>query len=192
MNKGKLSAVYREETRNLHGRLLIAQALMALLPDYTFTRLRTRLLRWAGFSLGYGVGFSGRPKIVGEGDIYSKLSLGEYSYVNINAHFDLSDTITIGDQVFIAQHVMLLTNTHEIGDWSQRAGALLIKPITIEDGAWIGARSLILPGVTIGAGAIVAAGAVVTKDVAPHTIVGGTPAKEIKSLPSPEQIGATI
>lgn len=188
----QITAVIQDETRALHGRLLIANAFMACLPDYSFTRLRTRLLRWAGFSLAYGVGFSGRPKIVGEGDIYGRLSLGEYSYVNIGAHFDLSETITIGDQVFIAQHVIFLTNTHEIGEWSQRAGKLLMKPIVVQDGAWIGARTLILPGVTIGAGAIVAAGSVVTKDVAPHTVVGGTPAKEIKSLPTPEQVGEAV
>ncbi|MBV4357845.1 hypothetical protein KTO63_11845 [Parasegetibacter sp. MAH-26] len=55
-------------------------------------------------------------------------------------------------------------------------------PITIEDGAWIGSRVTILPGVTIGEKSIIAAGAVVTKDVEPYTLVGGVPAKIIKHL----------
>ena len=57
---------------------------------------------------------------------------------------------------------------------------LVTAPITICDGVWIGARAIILPGVTIGEGAVVAAGAVVTKDVEPFTVVGGNPAKFIK------------
>ena len=59
---------------------------------------------------------------------------------------------------------------------------LKMAPIRIEAGAWIGANATILPGVTVGTGAIVGAGAVVTKNVAPHTLVGGNPAKFIKAV----------
>ena len=59
---------------------------------------------------------------------------------------------------------------------------LICKPIVIKKGAWIGTRAMIMPGVTVGEGAVVAGGAVVTKDVLPHTIVGGVPAKVIKNI----------
>lgn len=69
---------------------------------------------------------------------------------------------------------------HETKNWS----SVPSKPITVGDHAWIGMRAIILKGVTIGTGAIVAAGSVVTKDVAPWTVVGGNPAKFIKALPA--------
>ncbi|MEP7190805.1 MAG: DapH/DapD/GlmU-related protein, partial [Roseiflexaceae bacterium] len=79
-------------------------------------------------------------------------------------------------------HVVVLTGSHEVGPPSQRAAALYTKTVTIGDGAWLGARCTILPGVTIGAGAIVAAGAVVNRDVPPNTLVAGIPAHVVKSL----------
>ena len=75
-----------------------------------------------------------------------------------------------------------------MGDPECRAGAHLARPIRIESGAWIGARSTILPGVTVGHGAVVAAGAVVTRDVEPNTLVAGVPARVLRSLePSSER-----
>ena len=73
---------------------------------------------------------------------------------------------------------MLVTTNH---DFEQR-DIVIHRPIIIKKGAWVGGRSLILPGVTIGENAVVAGGAVVTKDVEPNTIVGGNPAKVIKRL----------
>ena len=71
-------------------------------------------------------------------------------------------------------------------DWSPASGEYrwrtFAKPIIIDDGCWIGANATIIGGVTIGEGAVVAAGAVVTKDVEPYTMVGGVPAKIIKEL----------
>ena len=86
--------------------------------------------------------------------------------------------IIIEDNVQIGPNVMLVTTNH---DFNHRE-IVLHQPIVIKKNAWIGGRSMILPGVTIGENAVVAGGAVVTKDVEPNTIVGGNPAKVIKRL----------
>lgn len=84
--------------------------------------------------------------------------------------------LTIGDHVDIASEVMIWTSQHDIRD--PKFGAVE-KPVHIQDYVFIGPRAIILPGITIGRGAVIAAGAVVTKDVAPLSIVAGVPAKEI-------------
>src|SRR3990167_524991 len=84
--------------------------------------------------------------------------------------------LTIGNHVDIASEVMIYTSEHDI---HSENFASILEPVTIEDYIFIGPRAIILPGVTIGKGAIVAAGAVVTKDVPPFAIVGGVPAKII-------------
>lgn len=84
--------------------------------------------------------------------------------------------IVIGDNADIAQEVAVWTLSHDAHDDQHRA---IGGPVTIEDYAWIGHRAIIMPGVRIGRGAVVGAGAVVTKDVPPMAIVGGVPAKVI-------------
>lgn len=86
--------------------------------------------------------------------------------------------ITIDDDVMIAANVQLIANNHDLHDHK----LLLCKPVHICRNAWIGAGATILPGVTVGENAVVAAGAVVTKDVDANTIVGGNPAKFIKKI----------
>jgi acetyltransferase-like isoleucine patch superfamily enzyme len=77
----------------------------------------------------------------------------------------------------------VLTTTHDIGPHEQRCHGSRSEPVTIGDGAWIGTRALILPGVHVGAGCVVAAGAVVTDSVPPDSLVGGVPAKVLRTLP---------
>ena len=86
--------------------------------------------------------------------------------------------ITIEDDVMIAANVSLITNNHDVYD----RPVLLCKPVHIKQGAWIGANATILPGVTVGKYAVVAAGSIVTKDVPDYTVVAGNPAKVIKEL----------
>jgi acetyltransferase-like isoleucine patch superfamily enzyme len=88
--------------------------------------------------------------------------------------------ITIEDDVLIGPKVSLITENHPLDPADRRA--LLTKPIVIRRKAWIGAAATILPGVTIGENAVVAAGAVVNTDVPANTVVGGIPAKFIKNI----------
>lgn len=86
--------------------------------------------------------------------------------------------ISIEDDVLIAANVQLISNNHDLHD----RALLVCKPVKICRNAWIGAGATILPGVTVGENAVVAAGAVVTKDVEPNTIVGGNPARLIRRI----------
>jgi acetyltransferase-like isoleucine patch superfamily enzyme len=88
--------------------------------------------------------------------------------------------ITIEDNVLIGPKANLITENHPLDSANRKA--LICKPILIKRNAWIGAAATILPGVTIGENAVVAAGAIVLKDVPDNTIVGGVPAKYIKHI----------
>ena len=108
------------------------------------------------------------------------IRLGKNVFINHACSFLDLGGITIEDDVLIGPRVNLITENHPL-DPSKRK-LLDLKSILIKRNAWIGAGATILPGVTIGENAVVAAGAVVTKDVPPNTIAGGVPAKIIKEL----------
>ncbi|MDP0499898.1 MAG: DapH/DapD/GlmU-related protein [Verrucomicrobiota bacterium JB022] len=107
--------------------------------------------------------------------------LGRNVFINHACVFLDMGGITIEDEVKIGPRVNVLTEGHPL-DPSQRR-TLQVAPVVIRRNAWIGANATILPGVTIGENAVVAAGAVVTKDVPANTAVGGVPAKVLKELP---------
>lgn len=159
---------------------------MILLPPFVGGRLRVLILHWIGFSIGRGTLFFNLPTLVGSGNIYERLIIGEQCLVSIDCYFDLADTITIGNRVGISPHCMLMTGNHDFNNPYNRVGKLLPGQIQIGNGVWLGTRCTILPGVTIGEGAVVAAGAVVTKDVEPHALVAGVPARLIRYLQNPE------
>jgi acetyltransferase-like isoleucine patch superfamily enzyme len=108
------------------------------------------------------------------------IQIGKNVFINHACSFLDMGGITIEDGVLIGPRVNLVTENHSL-DPDQRS-ALLTRPIRIKQKAWIGAGATILPGVTIGRNAVVAAGAVVSKDVPDNTIVGGVPAKFIKLI----------
>jgi maltose O-acetyltransferase len=114
----------------------------------------------------------------------NKLVLGESSTVNYRCVIDNWVSVEIGARVGIGVAVQLVTSSHELSRPDVRAGKMLYAPIRIGDGAWVGSGAVILQGVVIGEGAVVAAGAVVTRDVPPHTIYGGVPAKLLRELPA--------
>ncbi len=178
----KLLQVVRQETDQFHFKWYAVEVLLSLLPINVFGRMRTYLMRLAGFKIGTATIFSNTPRLQGDGDIYNKLVIGDRCYLNTATFFELGDHITIGNDVAVGHEAMFLTTSHDFSHPERRGGDSTHAPIYVGDGAWIAARATILPGVTIGEGAIVAAGAVVTKDVAPHTLVGGMPAKLIRHL----------
>lgn len=106
-----------------------------------------------------------------------RIKIGSYSNVNKRSLLDgRGGELVIGNNVDIAQEVNIWTLEHDYNDPNYTAKG---EPVVIEDYAWIASRATILPGVHVGRGAVVAAGAVVTKDVPPMTIVGGVPARII-------------
>ncbi|MFV5701362.1 sugar O-acetyltransferase [Flavobacterium sp. XS2P12] len=107
-------------------------------------------------------------------------SIGKNIFINHACSFLDMGGITIEDEVLIGPKVNLITENHPIDPNDRRA--LITKPITIKRKVWIGAGAIILPGVTVGENSIIAAGAVVSKDVPDNVIVGGIPAKIIKSI----------
>jgi carbonic anhydrase/acetyltransferase-like protein (isoleucine patch superfamily) len=113
--------------------------------------------------------FTGLRVVVDKGAV---LSLGS-GYINHDVRISCFSSITIGDDVAISEEVTIRdSDNHEVVGRQSPSTA----PIVIGDHVWIGLRSTILKGVTIGSGSIVAAGSVVTKDVAPNTLVAGVPA----------------
>lgn len=106
--------------------------------------------------------------------------IGKNVFINHACSFLDMGGITLEDHVLLGPKVNLITENHPSDPANRRA--LICKPIVIKRNAWIGAAATILPGVTIGENAIVAAGAVVSKDVPANTVVGGVPAKVLKML----------
>ena len=146
---------------------------------FSFPALLTLLVRMARLSargvrigplaiIGNHVEFNGNP---------SRLSMGRESVIGSHVHLALHHDIRLGSFAVINDGCALLTASHDVDspDWAQ-----VKAPIVIGDYAWIATRSIILPGVTIGYGAVVGAGAVVTKDIPAFHVVGGNPARIIK------------
>jgi maltose O-acetyltransferase len=152
-----------------------------LLDNMSSGRLRAALLRWNGALVGKRCFVRGGLQVQES----FEFTIGDDVFINSGCVFDGSAPIAIGDRVQFGFQVTLVTGDHHFGPPESRAGEHRPRPIRIEEGAWIGARALILPGVTIGRGAVVAAGAVVTRDVEPDTLVAGVPAKVLRMLNDP-------
>ena len=111
----------------------------------------------------------------------SEIEIGDYSGIGINAQ--ISGPVKIGKYVMMGPEVMIFTSNH---NFSKKNNPMIMQgdskaeTVVIEDDVWIGARVIILPGVTIHTGSIIAAGSIVTKDVKAYSIVGGNPAELIK------------
>jgi acetyltransferase-like isoleucine patch superfamily enzyme len=109
------------------------------------------------------------------------ITVGRAVFIGHECAFTGHAAIDIADEVMIAHKVNLVTAGHPV-EPDKRRDYITAAPITIDTNVWIGAAATILPGVTIGADSVVAAGAVVTRDVPPATVVAGVPAKVIKHL----------
>ncbi|MFD1413393.1 DapH/DapD/GlmU-related protein [Oceanobacillus jeddahense] len=113
-------------------------------------------------------------------DFGKNIKLGKNVFINSGCRFQDQGQIIIGDNSLIGHNVVLATINHDFDPFNR--GTMYLKPIVLKERTWIGSNATILPGVTVGENAVVAAGSVVTKDVAPGTIVGGNPAKFIANV----------
>ena len=110
------------------------------------------------------------------------VTIGDYTRIGI--HCTVIGPVCIGSHVNLAQGITVTALNHNFGDAARRIDeqGVSTKPVVIGDDVWIGANAVVLPGVTIGRHCVIAAGAVVTKDVPDYTLAGGVPAKTIKDL----------
>ncbi len=145
-----------------------------LLP---FSRLKTLVLRAFGATVGVGVVVKPRVRIKDP----RNLTVGDHCWIGEEVWIDNLAPVTFGEAVCVSQGAYLCTGGH---NYARPSFDLVIGPITVQDQAWVGAKAVLLPGVTVGAGAVVAAGAVVTKDVPPRMIVAGNPARALRPRPT--------
>lgn len=143
-----------------------------IVPYIPFWRMRRFILRSLGMQIAKGAFVMKKNYIMN----LNKVKIGENSHINRGCLLDGRGGITIGQNVSVSHNVNILTGSH---DMNSPGFMGVFLPVTIDDYAWISAGSTILQGVHIGKGAVVAAGAVVVKDVAPYDVVGGVPAKHI-------------
>ncbi len=147
---------------------IVNLCLFPLLPN----GLRCLLLRLFGARVG-------KSLVYRSVKIYApwNLTMGDYSCIGAHVEIYCKDKVSIGDDVVVSQGAFICTASH---DTSSQLMELVTKPIVIGARAWICAKVIVLPGVTIGEGVVAAAGSVVVKDVVAWTIVGGNPARAIK------------
>jgi acetyltransferase-like isoleucine patch superfamily enzyme len=184
MRHGGLFVVPDAETDELERRQLILLNKLNALPDLAVEE-RQAILREAWISVGFA--FVKSP-IQWQ---YGHIAIGSFSVINWGCRFLDNSTITIGDRVMISTGVTFSTSEHPM-HWTERyirddkgdpiGARCMSAPIVIEDDVWIGAGCIILPGVTIGMGSVVGAGSVVTRDIAPHSVAYGTPARVMRAL----------
>ena len=113
-------------------------------------------------------------------DFGLNITVGKGVYINMGVTMQDQGGVTIGDGCQVGHHVSILTINHD--DDPENRGQLFPRPISIDKNVWIGSHAIILPGVSIGYGAIIGAGSVVTKDVPDCAVVAGNPARVIKML----------
>ena len=150
-----------------------------VIPSFHFFELRRYLLNIAGLKTGKGSRIAGK--------IYTtqpNIRIGENTWIGLNftVYTNVDAKVIIGNCCDIAPNVIIYTGSHIIGDKLRRAGRGYSKDVIIGNGVWIGLRVTILAGVKISSGAIIAAGALVNKNIDKDILVAGIPAKIIRKL----------
>jgi putative colanic acid biosynthesis acetyltransferase WcaF len=142
-------------------------------PMNPSSRVKASVLRLFGAKIGQGVTL--KPGINFKYPWH--IEIGDHCWIGENVWLDSLAPITIGSHVCISQDVYCCTGNH---DWTDPAMGLILKPIVIENGGWVGARSVVLPGVTVASHSIVAAGSVLSKNTEAYMIYAGNPAVPVK------------
>lgn len=140
------------------------------LPVYTVKRW---ILRRFGARIGEGVVIKPRVRIKHPW----RLSVGNHSWIGEGVWIDNLVEVAIGENVCISQDAYLLTGNH---DYKSRSFSLVTDPVTIEDGAWIGARAVICPGITVARSAVITVGSVLTRNAQSAGIYTGNPAELVR------------
>jgi acetyltransferase-like isoleucine patch superfamily enzyme len=130
------------------------------------------LRRFCGIKIGRDSSFAMHCFITG-----NNIEIGDNTVINRFTYLDGRVPLKIGNNVNVSHYTLIQTLTH---DPQNPDFVCLCKPVVVEDHVWIGARAIILPGVTLGEGCVIGAGAVVTKDVPPYTIAVGNPARVVR------------
>jgi maltose O-acetyltransferase len=151
--------------RRLFGETTSISGWLLALPFWPI-RIRSLLLTLQGGDVHGSARIFAGTNIVGR-----HLSVGARTFINAACHLDATEQLTIGADVHLSPRVMVLTVSHDIAGPERRGGGVKRAPVTIDDGAWIGA------------GAVVGAGSIVTQDVEPDHLYAGIPAKSIRVLP---------
>jgi putative colanic acid biosynthesis acetyltransferase WcaF len=146
-------------------------------PLYGFKRV---LLRSFGASVGRAVVVKPRVRI----KYPWLLRIGNHCWIGESVWIDNLAVVHLGNDVCLSQGAYLCTGSH---DYRRSTFDLIVKPIVIEAGAWVAARAVVLPGVTIGEGAVVAAGSIVAKDIPAGVIAVGSPCRAIGERPRPAE-----
>jgi len=180
MHESQLMGVRSPEFRAMFERVKVATRLSAELSRYSMDEAESiRELFQELIGKPVGEPFTLIPPFYT--DCGLNITVGRAVFIGSQCAFTGHAAINIADQVMIAHKVNLVTAGHPVEPDKRRA-YITAEPITIDTNVWIGAAATILPGVTIGADAVVAAGAVVTHDVPPATLVAGVPATVIRKL----------
>ena len=171
--------------RLISSRLWFAQLILRLLPETRCFRFKRSLLCFAGAEVAADTRICSSASVLGSGS----LEIGSDTWIGHQVLIVASASVSIGSYVDIGPRVFIGTGSHEIDSEDLRsAGKGVSSPIVIEDGAWIGAGAMIMPGVTIGTTAVVGAGALVRGDVTPRSIVVGVPAREVGTIDDKKDI----
>lgn len=163
-------------------RIYLVNLLMAVLPNSGCQRLKARLFRWAGAKVGQKVELFQGIKVQGIGE----LEIGDRAFIGHEVLFMLNEgsRIVVEEEAIVGSRSIVMTGFHPITPDGKRILSRegTSSTVIIGKGCSVSTNCTVLPGVTVGEMSLVAAGATVAKDVEPYTLVGGCPAKKIRSL----------
>lgn len=167
-------------------RMYFANLLIAVLPNSGCQKFKSRLWRWAGVKVGEGVEIFQGVKIhgVGEMEVGNNVFIGHDVIFMINVEGDEVSKVILEDESIVGTRSIVITGFHDVTPDGVRVLSRngTCSTVRIGRGCSVSTNCIVLPGVTVGEMALVAAGATITKDVEPYAMVGGCPAKFIRSL----------
>jgi putative colanic acid biosynthesis acetyltransferase WcaF len=164
-----------EPGRNLFFRMLWYLVNAVLMQNHLNPSSKIKVIALKTFGAKIGKGVILKPGVSVK---YPwNLRIGDHTWIGENAWLDSLAPIILKSHVCISQGAYICTGNH---DWKDTAFGLIVKPIVIEDGAWVGSRSMVMPGVTIASHSVITAGSVVSKDTEPFCIYTGNPAQKVR------------